>query len=270
MYGLKQAPRAWFEKLHTALISFGFTSAKSNQSLFIRYTPQHTIYILVYVDDILITVDNTNIITNLIKDLNKQFALKDLGNLNYFLGIEVTYLSGGKIHLSQRKYIQDLLIKTKMQYAKSNSTPMTSGHKLMAFGSDPVQNAQLYRSVVGALQYITITRPEITYSVNRVCQFMHNPLEAHWQAVKKILRYLTGTTDSGLIMEPNASHDMSVEGYCDADWASDVDDRRSTSGFCVFLGNNLISWQSKKQHVVSHSSTEAEYWSLAHLTAEIT
>ena len=145
---------------------------------------------------------------------------------------------------------------------------MTSGLRLTSYGSDPVADVTLYRSVVGALQYATVTRPEISFSVNKVCQFMHNPLESHWKAVKRILRYLAGTLDYGLHLR-RSSH-LNITAFCDADWGSDPEDRKSTSGFCVFLGANLVSWASKKQHTVSRSSTEAEYRSLAHVTAEVT
>lgn len=170
--------------------------------------------------------------------------------------------------MSQKKYVSDLLHKAKMFDAKAINTPMTAGLKLSGFGSADVFNPQLYRSVVGALQYVTITRPELSYSVNRVCQFMHKPLESHWRAVKRILRYLKGTLDFGLHLQKTPQLDLVA--FCDADWASDPDDRRSTSGFCVYLGSNIVSWSSRKQHTVSRSSTEAEYRSLANVVAEIT
>ncbi|WJZ89636.1 hypothetical protein VitviT2T_008841 [Vitis vinifera] len=125
-----------------------------------------------------------------------------------------------------------------MQFSKSSSTPMTSGLKLSAYGSDLVENEQLYRNIVGALQYVTIIRPKISYCVNRVCQFMQNPLEPHWKAVKRILRYLSGTLDYGLHLR--RSSQLNLVGFCDADWATDLDDKRSTSGYCVFLGENLV------------------------------
>jgi histone deacetylase 1/2 len=128
----------------------------------------------------------------------------------------------------------------------------------------------MYRSVVGALQYATITHPEIAYSVNKVCQFMSHPLEAHWTAVKRILRYLKGTLDYGLQFNSLPPSQLpSIKAFCDADWASDPDDRRSTSGAAVYYGPNLVSWWSKKQPAVARSSAEAEYRSLAHVTAEI-
>lgn len=131
-------------------------------------------------------------------------------------------------------------------------------------------NVQLYRSIVGAFQYITISMPKLAYSFNRVCQFMQTPLGSHWQAVKRILRYLGGTLDTGLVLQPCSNSSISLHGFYDADWASDIDDWRSTSGYYVFLGSNSISCQSKKQHAVSRSSIKAEYRSLANVVAEIT
>ncbi|RVW97157.1 Retrovirus-related Pol polyprotein from transposon TNT 1-94 [Vitis vinifera] len=244
LYGLKQAPRAWFEKLHQAL------------------------GILVYVDDILITGNNDQFVQHVITQLNNQFTLKDLGDIDYFLGIQVKHTSAG-MHLSQAKYISNLLQKTKMLHVKPVPTPMVSNQSLSNSGSAPFSNTQLYRSIVGALQYATITRPDITYSVNRVCQFMQAPLTAHWKAVKRILRYLAGTLHHGLHLQHSSNSHLNITGFCDADWASDVDDRHSTSGYCLFLGPNLVSWHSRKQHTVSKSSTEAEYRSVATLVAEI-
>ena len=132
--------------------------------------------------------------------------------------------------------------------------------------SDP----SYFRSIVGALQYATITRPEISFSANKVCQFLSAPQEEHWKAVKRILRYLQGTLHHGLLLTPaSTTEPLAITGFCDADWASDPDDRRSTSGACIFLGPNLISWWAKKQTLVARSSAEAEYRSLAQASAEI-
>ncbi|KAM6582045.1 hypothetical protein CsatB_009047 [Cannabis sativa] len=267
LYGLKQAPRAWFAKLSSALLSLGFTHAKSDTSLFIRNLSQHTTYLLVYVDDIIVIGSHAKEVSTLISNLSSLFALKDLGNLHYFLGVQITKTDNG-LHLCQTKYIQDLLNRTKMQGAKSSNTPMTSGLKLSHFGSDHVLDSTLYRSVVGALQYATITRPDIAFSVNKVSQFMQNPLESHWIAVKRILRYLAGTLDYGLHLQRSTNYDITA--FCDADWASDPDDRRSTTGYCVLFGNNLVAWKSKKQQTISRSSTEAEFRSLAAVVTEIT
>ncbi|GAU47982.1 hypothetical protein TSUD_87860 [Trifolium subterraneum] len=209
-------------------------------------------------------------IQQLISKLNAEFALKQLGALDYFLGIEVSYLSSGGLLLSQAKYIRDLLARATMENANAMPTPMASTLKLSKVGSTPVENPTLFRSIVGALQYATLTRPEISYSVNKVCQFLSNPLEEHWKAVKRILRYLSGTLTYGLVLQPAPIHQpLSLIRFCDANWASDPDDRRSTSGACIYVGPNLVSWWSKKQTLVARSSAEAEYRSLASLTAEI-
>lgn len=267
LYGLKQAPRAWFEKLASTLCMFGFQSSLCDYSLFIRITPQHTTYILVYVDDILITGSSAREVQSLIQGLNQIFALKDLGDLSYFLGIEVQRLSNESLHLSHVKYIKDLLAKAKMQEAMGISTPMVSGAKLSKHGDDVFGDPKLYRSIVGALRYATITRPEISFSVNKVCQYMHLPLETHWKIVKRILRYLNGTLQHGLVIHKSCN--LSLTAFCDEDWASDIDDRRSIFSSCMFLGPNLISWSSKKQRVVSRSTTEAEYQSLANTVSEL-
>lgn len=149
-----------------------------------------------------------------------------------------------------------------MDKAKAISTPMVSGTKLTKEGNNLMTDPTLYRSVVGALQYATITRPEIAFAVNKVCQFLHKPLEEHWKAVKRILRYLVGTLNYGLRFTSSSSP-LKLSIFCDADMANDINDRRSTSGFCIYLGENLISWSAKKQPVVARSTIEAEFRSLA-------
>jgi histone deacetylase 1/2 len=270
LYGLKQAPRQWFDKLTNTLIQFGFRASKCDPSLFIYTKDKQVVYMLVYVDDIIITGSSSNLVQNLVTKLDSVFSLKQLGDLDYFLGIEVKQLSDNSLLLSQGKYIRDLLTKTNMLECKPINTPMMSSCKLSKTGSDNVTDATLYRSVVGSLQYATITRPEISFAVNKVCQFMSAPLESHWSAVKRILRYLKGTITGGLkIFHTDIHQPLSLRVFCDADWASDPDDRRSTSGAAIFFGPNLISWWSRKQQVVARSSTEAEYRSLAQATADV-
>lgn len=177
-------------------------------------------------------------------------------------------MSNGNILLTQSKYIRDLLTKTNMAEANAISSPMVSSCKLSKQGSDYMPDPATYRSVVGALQYTTITRPEISYAVNKVCQYMSAPLNSHWAVVKRILRYLKGTISHGLLLQPtDISKPLQLRAWCDVDWASDVDDRKSTSGAAVYLGPNLVSWWAKKQTVVARSSAEAEYTSLALATA---
>lgn len=156
-----------------------------------------------------------------------------------------------------------------MNKCKAIDTPLSSIEKLSVTEGDPlgVEDATKYRSIVGALQYLTLTRPDISFSVNKVCQFLHAPTSVYWSAVKRILRYIQGTLKLG--MKIIRSRSTMVSAFSDADWAGCPDDRRSTGGFAVFLGPNLISWCAKKQATMSRSSTEAEYKSLANATAEV-
>ncbi|KAG8479763.1 hypothetical protein CXB51_029589 [Gossypium anomalum] len=266
LYGLKQAPRAWFHKLKEFLVTTGFVASKADTSLFVYQLDSQLMYVLIYVDDIIITGNNNQAIDQFVRQLDATFSLKDLGRLSYFLGIEVQYTTTG-LFLNQRKYILDLLRRASMEGSKATPTPMTTTCQLSVNEGQPVADAHVYRSIVGALQYVVITRPDIAFAVNKVCQFMHNPLDIHFKAVKRILRYLHGTLDHGL--QFTKSSKFLLEGFSDASWGSDIDDRRSTSGYCVFLGGNPISWSSRKQQVVSRSTAEAEYRSLAHVTAEM-
>ncbi|RVW72304.1 Retrovirus-related Pol polyprotein from transposon RE1 [Vitis vinifera] len=150
---------------------------------------------------------------------------------------------------------------------KPAKTPGAVGKNLSKFDGDPMDEVTQYRSVVGALQYLTITRLDIAFAVNKACQFMQQPTSAHWLSVKRILRYLKGTMQDGLLLSPSTN--LTIEGFSDADWGAQPDDRRSSSGYLVYLGGNLVSWSSTKQKVVSRSSAESEYRALALATAEI-
>ncbi|KAL4027762.1 hypothetical protein IC575_010948 [Cucumis melo] len=210
--------------------------------------------------------DSDKLLNDLIQALNSEFALKDLGDLSYFLGVEVSYPTNEGMFLSQAKYITDLLQKMKMFDAKPISTPMVSGQLVSAHHSENFHDIHLYCSTVRALQYATLTHPGISYNVNKACQFMHSPKLIHWQLVKRILRYLKGFLSHGLWLR--CSTNLSIVGFANADWASDPDDRKSTFGYCVYFGNNLVSWGSKKQSIISRSSTEVEYRCLALLATE--
>ena len=156
-----------------------------------------------------------------------------------------------------------------MSDCKPVSAPLSTSEKLSAFEGTPLgpNDSSQYRSIVGALQYLTLTRPDIAFPVNKVCQFLHAPTTVHWAAVKRILRYLKQCVRLGIKI--NKSMSTLVSGYSDADWAGSLDDRRSTGGFAIFLGSNLVSWSARKQATVSRSSTESEYKAIANATAEI-
>jgi hypothetical protein len=181
------------------------------------------------------------------------------------LGLQIDYKKAG-FFVHQHKYLTDLLHKFNMTDCKAASTPIATTPVLTTTTTDLLSDPTPYRSLVGALQYATFTRPDITFAVNRVCQFMHRPSPAHFVAAKRILRYLKGTLDKGILFQ---SGPITLTAFKDVDWAGDPCDRRSTSGIIVFLGNNPITWLAKKQHIVSRSSTEVEYRFLANGAAEL-
>jgi len=222
--------------------------------------------LLLYVDDIVLTASSDSLLRQIIGALQHEFAMTDMGPLHHFLGISVTRSTGG-LFLSQRQYSQDILERAGMSECKPCSTPVDVHSKLSADGP-PVTDPTQYRSLAGALQYLTFTRPDIAFAVQQVCLFMHDPREPHLAALKRILRYLRGTLSLGLTMRRSSPTELVV--YTDADWAGCPDTRRSTSGYAVFLGDNLVSWSSKRQHTVSRSSAEAEYRAVAHGVAEAT
>jgi histone deacetylase 1/2 len=268
LYGLKQAPRAWYARLCQRLQALGFVASKADTSLFFYNRGGVIIFVLVYVDDIVVASSSAEATEALLRDLQQDFALKDLGSLHYFLGIEVKKTPRGLL-LAQERYAADILSRTGMDKAHPVDTPLSTTEKLSLFDGDQLgpDDSTRYRSVVGALQYLTLTRPDIAFAVNKVCQFLHQPTTVHWSAVKRILRYLRGTLSVG--HEIKRSTSTMVSAFSDADWAGCVDDRRSTGGFAVFLGDNLVSWTARKQATVSRSSTEAEYKALANATAEM-
>ncbi|XP_062093813.1 uncharacterized mitochondrial protein AtMg00810-like [Humulus lupulus] len=250
----------------SALLSLGYSASKADSSMYMFWSSNCVIIIQIYVDDILMTRNKSLYLQRLLVQLQSQFSIKDLGDLHYFLGLEVTRSSTG-LHLCQTKYISDPLHHTSLLDSKPVATPMAIGSVLSIHDGAPLVNGSEYRSVVGALQYCTLTRPDISFSVNKLCQFMLQPTDLHWLAVKRLLRYLKGTPYFGLHFL--CSVDYSLHCYTDANWASCPDNHRSTSDYCIFLGGNLFSWSSSKQKVVSRSTTEVEYKSIAHGTTEL-
>jgi hypothetical protein len=265
LYGLKQAPRAWFDRFAAFIRSVGFTAARSDPSLFVLQQRTGTAYLLLYVDDIVLTASTPELLRQIQQRLFAEFSMKDLGPLHYFLGISVTRSSSG-FFLSQQKYADELLERANMVGCKAVTTPVDTRSKLSADGGAPVTDPSEYRSIVGALQYITMTRPDLAYAVQQACLSMHEPREHHLALVKRVLRYLQGTTTHGLHLHRASQLDLVA--YSDADWAGCPDTRRSTSGYAVFLGDALISWSSKRQPTVSRSSAEAEYRAVANAVAE--
>ncbi|XP_019072894.1 retrovirus-related Pol polyprotein from transposon RE1 [Vitis vinifera] len=252
LYGLKQAPRAWFEKFRTTLLQFSFRQSKYDTSLFLRKSDMGIVVLLVYVDDIVITGSDSALLGQLKTHLSESFHMKDLGPLTYFLGLEVHHSPSG-ISLNQHKYASDLVATAGLQGATSVDTPMELNVKLRKEEGDLLADPSLYRKLVGSLVYLTITRPDISFAVQQVSQFLQTPRHLHLAAVRRIIRYVQGTSTRGLFFL--AGNSTRLAAYSDADWAGCADTRRSITGWCVFLGDALISWKSKKQDRVSKSST---------------
>ena len=266
LYGLKQAPRAWFQRFSSFLLTLGFSCSRADTSLFVFHQQSSLIYLLLYVDDIIVTGNNPSLLDSFTRKLHSEFATKDLGSLSYFLGLEASPTPDG-LFISQLKYARDILTRAQLLDSKPVHTPMVVSQHLTVAGS-PFSNPTLYRSLVGALQYLTITGPDIAHAVNSVSQFLHAPTIDHFLAVKRILRYVKGTLHFGLTFRPSTIPSALVA-YSDADWAGCPDTRRSTSGYSIYLGNNLVSWSAKKQPTVSRSSCESEYRALAMTAAEL-
>uniref|UniRef100_A0A2N9EUP8 Integrase catalytic domain-containing protein n=1 Tax=Fagus sylvatica TaxID=28930 RepID=A0A2N9EUP8_FAGSY len=264
IYGLKQSPHAWFDKFSKTVVSHGMIRSQADHSVFFKKTKIGIVILVVYVDDIVITGSDKEGIQILINHLSSSFLTKYLGKLRYFLGIEVARSKAG-ISLSQRKYTLDILQDTGYLGSKPVATPMESNLKLMPDEGDFIDDPDTYRRLVGKLIYLTITRPDISYAVSVVSQFMTNPRVPHMNAVIRILKYLKNAPGRGLFYR--SSGHLRIEGYTDADWVGSPSDRKSTTGYCTFIGGNLVTWRSKKQSVVARSSAEAEYRAMAHTTS---
>ncbi|GJS06409.1 retrovirus-related pol polyprotein from transposon TNT 1-94 [Tanacetum coccineum] len=267
LYGLKQAPRQWFSKLSSALLSFGYKQFKADYSLFVKSDSSSFTAVLVYVDDLLITGTSSSLIHELKKQLSSTFHMKDLGELSYFLGLEVCKNYQG-IFISQKKYTTYLHKENGLLNAKPYKLPMDQHVKLQADIGTPLPDPEVYRRLIGKLIYLTITRPDIYYTVQLLSQFMQNPTFVHMQAVKHLLRYLLNAPGQGILLANSSA--VHLTAYCDSDWASCPMTRRSTTGYCILLGQSPISWKSKKKQVVSRSSAKAEYKAMALTCCEVT
>ena len=222
------------------------------------------IYLLIYVDDILILGPSSTQMDALVRSLGQHFTLQDLGTASHFLGIEFRPSNNG-FFLTQGHYIASILKRLIMTQCKPLATPSPVANPTSKSGTH--EDPALYRSVVGALQYLNITRPDIAFSVSQACRSMHSPQHSDWIRLKHLLQYLKGTIDYDLHLTRNP--DLSLTAYSDADWAGNAADRRSTGGYLIYLGSNLISWSSKKQPTVARSSTESEYKAVANASSEL-
>ncbi|KAK6137941.1 hypothetical protein DH2020_028329 [Rehmannia glutinosa] len=266
IYGLKQASRQWNSKFTVVLLQFGFLQSKSDYSLFTKGSGSSFVVILLYVDDIIVVGPSSRYNLSKLRFSRIEFKMKDLGHLKFFLGLEIVRSSKG-IFLTQRHYTLQLLDDTSLLVAKPAPHPMGPTLKLNASDGDLLEDASQYRRLVGRLLYLTHSRHDISYVVHRLSQFVAKPRFPHLLAMFHLLRYLKGSPGQGILFSSHSS--MHLKAFFDSDWVSCIDTRRSTTGFCVFLGDSLISWKSKKQTTVSRSSAEVEYRALAATTSEL-
>ncbi|XP_020681624.2 uncharacterized protein LOC110098981 [Dendrobium catenatum] len=265
IYGLKQAPRQWFHKLTGFLVHFGFCFSHVDPSMMVYNHGTTQLYIIIYVDDLLLTGNHTTTINTLLQGLRDTFDLRQMGQANLFLGIQISYTKTGAF-LHQSHYARDILLASGFQDCKPSSTPITASGSSAAHNLQPFDDPKLYRQLAGSLHYLTITRPDLSFAANVICQSMHNPTYTDFLKLKRLIRYIKGTQQLGL---PITSGPLELTTYCDADWAANTTDRKSISGFCTFLGSNLVSWSVKKQTTVAKSSTEAEYRALSSALSDV-
>ncbi|XP_026440517.1 uncharacterized protein LOC113339465 [Papaver somniferum] len=240
----------------------------SDHSLFLYFCDTDVLLLLLNVDDIILVGSSDALLSSFIVKLNKIFATEDLEELHYFLGIESTSTADHQsLLLTQSKYALDLLTKTDMLDYKPCSTAVAHGPRVSSQDGEPLHDPRAYRSMVGSLQCLTLTRPNITFGINYASQFKHSPTDSHMLIVKRILRYIKHSLGSGITL--TAGDITNISGYSDLDWAGFLDTRKSTARDCVFLGTSLISWTSKKHSIVSKSSTEAEYKALSLMESEV-
>jgi hypothetical protein len=267
LYGLKQSARSWNQRINTVLLELGFQRCNGDNCMYTHgYGTDSWIMIALYVDDLIIAARSERHLTKIKRQLEDNFEMQDLGELKYCLGLEITR---GKdtMHISQHRYIATILEKHQMADSKPVLTPQDPKHapQPKEDDNDHVDSTE-YRSIVGGLIYAaTGTRPDIANAVGNISKYMEKPQKAHWDAAKRILRYLNGTRNFGLLYTKGNNE---LVGYSDSNYAGDQETRKSTTGYVFQMGNNTITWNSKRQQTVALSTCEAEYMALNHTVCE--
>lgn len=266
LYGLKQAPRAWFSRIESYFLKEGFEKSDSEQTLFTKVNKQgkHLI-ISLYVDDLIYTGDDEGMMCEFKNSMMNEFDMTDLGKMRYFLGIEVMQFDGG-IFISQRKYVLEVLRRFGMEQSNSVQNPIIPGFKIFKDENGIEVNGSFYKQLVGSLMYLTATRPDIMYAVSLISRYMSKPTELHLLAAKRVLRYLQGTTNFGILYKKGGNKELI--GFTDSDYAGSVEDRKSTSGYVFILSDAAVAWSSRKQPIVTLSTTEAEFVAAAACTCQ--
>jgi transposase InsO family protein len=275
LYGLKQAGRAWYTKIDATLMGMGFKRSEADHCIYSYQYNNTLIWAALYVDDLLIVANDTKQLELFKQQLSDRFKMKDLGEAKFILGVEIERDRAARtLTISQRAYVKDVLARFNMSGCNGVSTPKVTGLKLTKADAPQTDAEKLemkavpYQSAVGALMYAMLgTRPDIAYAITALSQFNSCYGRVHWEAVKRVMRYLKSTLDHG-ITYGGARASTTLSGYCDADWAANIDDRRSVTGYSFMIGGGAVSWQARKQPTVALSTVEAEYMATSLATQE--
>ncbi|GJY06934.1 retrovirus-related pol polyprotein from transposon TNT 1-94 [Tanacetum coccineum] len=266
LYGLKQAPRAWYDTLSKFLLANNFFKGAVDPTLFTRKSGKHILLVQIYVDDIIFASTDHNACHIFSKEMSSKFQMSMMGQMSFFLGLQVSQSPGG-IFINQAKYALETLKKYGMDLSDPVDTPMVDRLKLDEdLMGIPVDQTR-FRGMVGSLMYLTASRPDLVFAVCMCARYQAKPTKKHFEAIKRVFRYLKGTINMGLWYPKDNA--MSLTAYADADHAGCQDSRRSTSGSAQFLGDRLVSWSSKKQRSTAISTTEAEYIAMSGCCAQI-
>ena len=252
LHGLKQSPRCWNEALNSQLKKRHFKQFENDPCIYTLTSGGEIFIAAVYVDDIILACKSSTRIQEFVKSISESFDIKDMGKLHYFLGVRIAYPGSGKIWIGQPAYTAEVMKRFQMENSKPIATPIDTCAKLTKATEDSkLFNQELYQSAIGSLLYLsTRTRPDIAYAVSNVAIFCPKPTMEHWKSIKHIMRYLNGTRNYGLLYDKEKVTDFI--GYSDADWAGDLDDRRSTSGYLFKLNGAAVSRRSKNNLVWHH------------------
>ncbi|GAA0163302.1 transmembrane signal receptor [Lithospermum erythrorhizon] len=258
LYGLKQAPRAWFNKIESHFVSKGFKGCDSEQTLFTKRSAEGKMLIVtIYVDDLIFTGNDHEQMNKFKQAMMRQFDMTDLGHLNYFLGIEVVQKANG-VFICQKRYAEQILKRFGMSTCNPVYCPILPGVKVGRDKEGKLVDETYYKQIVGSLMYLTFTRPGLMFATRLISRYMSKPTDLHLQIAKKILRYLKETTQFGILYQAGC-RGRDLEVYTDSDYAGDMDDRKSTSGYVFKFSSGAVAWTFKKQPIVSLSTTEAEF-----------
>ncbi|GJZ28589.1 retrovirus-related pol polyprotein from transposon TNT 1-94 [Tanacetum coccineum] len=257
LYGLKQAPRAWYGRIEGYFKRQGFNKCPYEPTLFVRSDKEKELLIVsVYVDDLIVAGSNLSLIEEFKTSMKSEFEMSDMGEMHYFLGVEVVQNEMG-ISICQKKYAREILARFNMEDCNGVKNPIVPGCKLVKDDHSGFVNATLYKQMVGCIMYLTATRPDLMFVVSLLSRYMEAPTEQHMAAMKRVLRYIQGTSSFGVCYKKKGSDQLVA--FSDSDYAGDYDNRRSTSGYVCFLSGAAVAWSSKRQPIVTLSTTEAEF-----------